>query len=131
MDLTSERTPSMSEVTTEDDAPKQPFSHSTSEAFDYVELVHSASSLSTPPCSSSDQPFASEDLGETVIYMDKARTKMRQTGEEIGASPGLNPPAVSPGPLVTEEEEEEKDREKEEDVNRDESLAAEYEALVS
>lgn len=104
VDSASEHTPSESEVTTEDDAPKPPISHSTSEAFDYVELVHSASSLSTPPCTSSDQPFASEDLGETVICLDKAMAKMRQVDKDVGASPGLKPPTVSPGPLVAEEE---------------------------
>lgn len=43
--------------------------------FDYMEAVRSASSVSTPP----DEPFASEDLGETVIKLNKAVTHMKLT----------------------------------------------------
>ena len=40
--------------------------------FDYMEAVQSASSVSTPP----DEPFASEDLGETVVKLNKTVTHM-------------------------------------------------------
>ena len=53
-----------------------------------------------------------------MICLDKAMAKVRQMEKDVGASPGLKPPAVSPGPLVTEEE-----------ADGDDSL--EYVALVS
>lgn len=46
-----------------------------SQGFDYAEAVNSASSISTPP----NEPFASSDLGETVIKLDKAVTHTRYT----------------------------------------------------
>ena len=70
----SEQTPSESIVTSEDEAvrSKPPLPQSTSMGFDYVEPVHSASSVSTPPASSiPDDPFASDNLGDTVIKLDK------------------------------------------------------------
>ena len=72
----SEQTPSESIVTSEDEAvrSKPPLPQSTSMGFDYVEPVHSASSVSTPPASSiPDDPFASDNLGDTVIKLDKVR----------------------------------------------------------
>lgn len=38
-------------------------------AFDYIEAANSASSVSTP----TNEPFASDDLGETVIKLDKMK----------------------------------------------------------
>ena len=69
----SEQTPSESLVTSEDEAvrSKPPLPQSTSMGFDYVEAVHSASSVSTPPASIPDDPFASDNLGDTVIKLDK------------------------------------------------------------
>ena len=92
-----EQTSSESEGSTEEEPP-QP-SELTSQVYDYVELVQSASSLSTPPCP--DQPFAADDLGETVIRRDRALAKL-VSGEEEG-SPALLPPVVSLGPLEIEE----------------------------
>lgn len=46
--------------------------------FDYAEAVNSASSVSTPP----NDPFASDELGETVIKVDGAVTHMYSTREE-------------------------------------------------
>ena len=71
----SEQTPSESLVTSEDEAvrSKPPLPQSTSMGFDYVEAVHSASSVSTPPASIPDDPFASDNLGDTVIKLDKVR----------------------------------------------------------
>ena len=37
--------------------------------FDYSEVVESASSISTPPVT--DEPFASDTLGDTIIKMEK------------------------------------------------------------
>ena len=37
--------------------------------FDYTEMVESASSISTPPVT--DEPFASDVLGDTVIKSEK------------------------------------------------------------
>ena len=76
----SEQTPSESIVTSEDEAvrSKPPLPQSTSMGFDYVEPVHSASSVSTPPASSiPDDPFASDNLGDTVIKLDKVRVVQR------------------------------------------------------
>lgn len=42
----------------------------TSQGFDYLETANSASTVSTPP----NDPFASDDLGETVIKLNKAVT---------------------------------------------------------
>lgn len=88
-------------MTTEEEPPKPPLLNTSSQAFDYVELVQSASSLSTPPCP--DQPFASEDLGETVIRLDKALSQAKKEGD--GGSPSLQPPEVSPGPLIKDKPE--------------------------
>lgn len=41
--------------------------------FDYMEVAQSASTVSTPP----DEPFASDDLGETVIKLNKTVTHMK------------------------------------------------------
>ena len=76
-------TPSESEVTSEDDLkqpPPPPLAAAAAAAtvtvggggFDYAEAVHSASSVSTPPTSFlTDEPFASDNLGDTVIRLDK------------------------------------------------------------
>ncbi len=60
-----------------------------SQAFDYVEAVNSASSISTPP----HEPFASDDLGDTVVKLDKAVARMRllQKQSEDLAMPPLSP----------------------------------------
>ena len=42
------------------------------EEYDYVESVGSASSMSTPPSFSQDFGFANDELGDTVIHLDKA-----------------------------------------------------------
>ncbi len=94
-----EPTSSESEGTTEEEPPQPQPSELTSQVYDYVELAQSGSSLSTPPCP--DQPFAADDLGDTVIRRDRALAKL-VSGEEEG-SPALQPPVVSPGPLVNEE----------------------------
>ena len=99
-------------MTTEEepgDLPKPPLVKTNSQKYDYVEPVHSASSLSTPPHSSSfsDEPFASESLGATAIRLDKEMAKMKRkmVSSEEGASPfGLRPPVISPGPLNTKDE---------------------------
>lgn len=111
------------EVTTEDDVPTHPISVSTTDAYDYVELVGSATSLSTP-ASTENQPFASEDLGETVIHFDKAKTMAKQSN--VGASPELKPPSMSPGFVGTEEGEDDG----EDKASLEKSLIAEYQAMV-
>ena len=60
----------------------KPLRNRTSQAFDYLEAVNSASSVSTPP----NDPFASDDLGETVIKLNKAVTHMKLTGDGGGLS---------------------------------------------
>lgn len=110
----SEHTPSESGVTTEEetggDQSKPPLVKSNSQKYDYVEPVHSASSMSTPPQSSSfsDEPFASESLGATAVRLDKTMAKMKGQvvigGDEGPSSLQLRPPLISPGPLKTEEE---------------------------
>ena len=88
--------------------PLPPLNKSNSQKYDYVEPVHSASSLSTPPNSSfSDEPFASESLGATAIRLDKTMVKIKgevtfgSGGEGEGDGTGLKPPVISPGPLKT------------------------------
>ena len=122
----SEHTPSESGATTEEESsaavsskpppgPAPPLNKSNSQKYDYVEPVHSASSLSTPPNSSfSDEPFASESLGATAICLGKTMAKIKgevafgsggeQEGEGEGEGSGLKPPVISPGPLKTENE---------------------------
>ena len=122
----SEHTPSESGATTEEESsaavsskpppgpgPAPPLNKSNSQKYDYVEPVHSASSLSTPPNSSfSDEPFASESLGATAICLGKTMAKIKgevafgsgggggeREGEGEGS--GLKPPLISPGPLKT------------------------------
>ena len=80
----SENTPSQSIVTTDDEAvcpklpnPQNPAIASSSMGFDYTEAVESSSSLATPPSSVPDDPFASENLGDTVIRLDKVNQKSR------------------------------------------------------
>ncbi|XP_041455218.1 pericentriolar material 1 protein-like isoform X1 [Lytechinus variegatus] len=47
--------------------------------YDYIENVDSASSLSTPPSLGRGEfGFANEDLGDTVIHLDKALKRMRE-----------------------------------------------------
>lgn len=53
-----------------------------SQGFDYMEAVNSASSVSTPP---NDEPFASSNLGETVIKLNEAVTHVG-AGREAAAS---------------------------------------------
>ncbi|XP_038056288.1 pericentriolar material 1 protein-like isoform X4 [Patiria miniata] len=48
------------------------------EEYDYVESVGSASSMSTPPSFSQDFGFANDELGDTVIHLDKALQRMRE-----------------------------------------------------
>jgi len=70
----SEKTPSESVLTSEDEAvpSKPPLPLNSSMGFDYVEAVHSGTSVSTPPESSlPDEPFASDNLGDTIIEVDK------------------------------------------------------------
>lgn len=124
----SEHTPSESGATTEEESsaavsskpppgpgPVPPLNKSNSQKYDYVEPVHSASSLSTPPNSSfSDDPFASESLGATAICLGKTMAKIKGEiafssggggeGEGEREGSGLKPPVISPGPLKTENE---------------------------
>lgn len=114
----SEHTPSESGATTEEESSAAmsskppPLNKSNSQKYDYIEPVHSASSLSTPPNSSfSDEPFASEFLGATAIRLDKTMAKIKGEvafgsggGEGEGGGSGLKPPVISPGPLKTENE---------------------------
>ncbi|XP_022084429.1 pericentriolar material 1 protein-like isoform X2 [Acanthaster planci] len=92
----SEHTPSESMITSEEDeikaqiyrtnpkkaGKKMTAQHSKgsldAEEFDYVESVGSASSLSTPPSFSQDFGFANDELGDTVIHLDKALQRMRE-----------------------------------------------------
>ena len=72
----SEHTPSESALTTDEEAnhakQTKALALNSNLGFDYVEPVDSASSMSTPPPSSlPDDPFASDNLGETVIRLDK------------------------------------------------------------
>ena len=71
MGSTSENTPSESAMTSDDET--KPHLPSSNLGFDYVEPVESGSSVSTPPTSSlpDDEPFASDNLGDTVIKLDK------------------------------------------------------------
>lgn len=65
-----------------------------SQGFDYVEAVNSASSVSTPP----NDPFASSDLGETVIKLDKAVTHMRS----LQLGPEATPKMAAASPYKTD-----------------------------
>ena len=49
-----------------------------SQGFDYIEAVNSASSVSTPP----NEPFAADDLGDTVIKLDNAMNCVRKNQSE-------------------------------------------------
>ncbi|XP_069131168.1 pericentriolar material 1 protein-like [Argopecten irradians] len=55
------------------------------EQFDYVEAADYDSSLSTPSASYWDNPF-SQDLGDTVIHLDKALKKMRENESKLAAA---------------------------------------------
>ena len=105
----SEHTPSESGITTEEetggDQSKPPLVKSNSQKYDYIEPVQSASSMSTPPRSSpfSDEPFASDNLGDTAVRLDKEMAKVKGQvvirGGEGSSSLRLSPPVISPGPL--------------------------------
>ena len=58
-----------------------------SQAFDYVEPVHSASSVSTP---TSQEPFVSDSLGETVIRLDRAMARLHVAQGQDGGTDRLN-----------------------------------------
>ena len=68
-----------------------------SQGFDYVEPVNSASSISTP----SNEPFASDDLGDTVIKLDRAVTHTRYG--QSGAGTAAKMAAASPYKTDTSE----------------------------
>ncbi|XP_068701936.1 pericentriolar material 1 protein-like isoform X2 [Montipora foliosa] len=81
----SELTPSETVETFEDDESETregevPAPETVTEGiYDYVENVESGSTLSTPTSShAGDAPFASEGLGDTVIHLDKALSRMRE-----------------------------------------------------
>ena len=67
------------------------------QAFDYAEAVNSASSVSTTP--NNTDPFASDDLGETVIRVDKAVTHMLHSANE-GEDSHFSVPVL--GPIKTD-----------------------------
>ena len=76
--VASEQTPSESVVTTDDEGETQALQSlakqmENNEMYDYAEIVeqHSDGNLSTPRSSITDLPFASEDLGNTVINLDE------------------------------------------------------------
>ncbi|XP_006824503.1 pericentriolar material 1 protein-like, partial [Saccoglossus kowalevskii] len=85
---TSEQTPSESIVTSDDEDVRarlyaqNPNLFGCSDAvgsYDYAENVSSASSLSTPNSAHLDSfGFANDDLGDTVIHLDKAMQRMRE-----------------------------------------------------
>ena len=110
----SEHTPSESGMTTEEetggDQSKPPMVKSNSQKYDYIEPVQSASSMSTPPRSSSfsDEPFVSDHLGATAVRLDKDMAKVKRQvvigGGEESSPLRLRPPVISPGPLKTDEE---------------------------
>ncbi|XP_020606442.1 pericentriolar material 1 protein-like isoform X2 [Orbicella faveolata] len=80
----SELTPSETVETFEDDESETregavPAETVTEGIYDYVENVESGSTLSTPTSShTGEAPFASEGLGDTVIHLDKALSRMRE-----------------------------------------------------
>lgn len=59
-----------------------------SQGFDYAEAVNSASSVATPP----NEPFASDDLGETVVRLDKAMARMRLQHQMEGKAESIASP---------------------------------------
>ena len=65
-----------------------------------MEPINSASSVSTPLVGSSmlDDPFASDNLGNTVIRMDTAMTRLRAQQQ----SAGVQTPSLGAGPLARE-----------------------------
>ncbi|XP_033742710.1 pericentriolar material 1 protein-like isoform X3 [Pecten maximus] len=95
----SELTPSESNLTTDDEEIAMKLRDLTIEKrralargeslqndqFDYVEAADYDSSLSTPSTSYWDNPF-SQDLGDTVIHLDKALKKMRENESKIAAA---------------------------------------------
>lgn len=80
----SELTPSETVETFEDDESETreatvPAETVTEGIYDYAENVESGSTLSTPTSShTGEAPFASEGLGDTVIHLDKALSRMRE-----------------------------------------------------
>lgn len=81
----SELTPSETAETFEDDESEAregavPAAEIVTEGiYDYMENVESGSTLSTPTSShTGEPPFASEGLGDTVIHLDKALSRMRE-----------------------------------------------------
>ncbi|XP_071504196.1 pericentriolar material 1 protein-like [Diadema antillarum] len=89
----SEQTPSESFITSDEEEIKARLfganlqrSHESSYAvmleddqYDYIENVDSASTLSTPPSTGPGEfGFANDDLGDTVIHLDKALKRMRE-----------------------------------------------------
>ncbi|XP_070552868.1 pericentriolar material 1 protein-like isoform X25 [Ptychodera flava] len=108
----SEQTPSESIVTSDDEEVRARlyaqnpnlfgYTEPTISSYDYAENVSSASSLSTPTNSHVDSfGFANDDLGNTVIHLDKAMQRMREYErmkaeaevEGKGASSSLSTPA--------------------------------------
>ncbi|XP_065668870.1 pericentriolar material 1 protein isoform X3 [Hydra vulgaris] len=80
----SAQTPSESGTTTEDEGERQALQSlakqmENNEMYDYAEIVERQSdgNFSTPRSSIVDLPFASEDLGTTVINLDEALQKMK------------------------------------------------------
>ncbi|XP_060064329.1 pericentriolar material 1 protein-like isoform X2 [Ylistrum balloti] len=95
----SELTPSESNLTTDDEEITMKLRDLTidkrralargeslqNDQFDYVEAADYDSSLSTPSTSYWDNPF-SQDLGDTVIHLDKALKKMRENESKLAAA---------------------------------------------
>ena len=69
MESGTDQTPSDSLVTSDDDETNKGKAPQTG-AHDYSEPAESATTLSTPPV----EPFASDNLGDTVIHLDVVRT---------------------------------------------------------
>ncbi|XP_033109024.1 pericentriolar material 1 protein-like isoform X2 [Anneissia japonica] len=104
----SEHTPSESLLTSEDDEmkarlysqhpPKKNGSSVKSGEYDYMEHVESASTMSTPN-STHEFGFANDDLGDTVIHLDKALRRMREyermKAEQEGTSSAVSSSATA------------------------------------
>jgi len=89
METASEQTPSESVMTTDDEGEAQALKSlarqiQNNEMYDYAEPVDSQSDCNISTAGSqSENPFAAEDLGNTVINLDEALRKMRKYEESM------------------------------------------------
>ncbi|XP_035681276.1 pericentriolar material 1 protein-like isoform X3 [Branchiostoma floridae] len=72
----SEQTPSDSMVTSDNEGGEE--GRTMPGQYDYMEDAGSASSMSTPQSEGGFDPFANDDLGNTVIHLDRAMHRMRE-----------------------------------------------------